>query len=129
MIAGFVIAVSKRMRRRIDRPGDVPDIDRPHDHAPYHQAKAELQTANPLVCRRPTDERSARRRVIGAVAVIGFINLHFFHVLVDELYRHCALADSRSDAFDRAGPHVPRGEHAPPAGFEQEGVAGDVPVG
>jgi hypothetical protein len=48
---------------------------------------------------------------------------------MDELYRHCALADSRSDALDRPGPYIARGEHAPPAGFEQKGVAGDVPVG
>jgi hypothetical protein len=37
-----------------------------------------------------------------AVAVIECIRLHFFHILMDELDRHCAFTDSRSDALCRA---------------------------
>src|SRR2546421_12977145 len=36
-----------------------------------------------------------------------------------ELDRHCAFASSCGDALDRAGPHVPSGEHAGPAGLQE----------
>jgi hypothetical protein len=47
---------------------------------------------------------------------------------VDELDRHRPLADRRGDALDRAGAHVPRREHAGPAGLQQDGDTGGSPM-
>src|SRR5947209_8207130 len=41
-------------------------------------------------------------------------------ILMREHDRHCPLADGRSDAFGRAGPHVPRREYPGMAGLQQE---------
>ena len=45
-----------------------------------------------------------------------------------ELDGHRALADGRGDALDRAGPHVPSGEHAGAAGLQQERLPRRGPV-
>ena len=47
---------------------------------------------------------------------------------MDELDRHRALADGRGDALDRAGAHVAGGEHAGPAGLQQERLPLGRPV-
>src|SRR5438132_8185036 len=43
---------------------------------------------------------------------------HLLQILVNKLNGHGALADRRGDALDRAGAHVPRGEHASVAGLQ-----------
>ena len=42
VFVGLVVAVAPQVRHRIDRPGDVPDQHRPHEHAPDQHAQAEL---------------------------------------------------------------------------------------
>src|SRR5206468_4447876 len=49
-------------------------------------------------------------------------------ILVDEGDRHAALADRGSNAFDRAQPHVPTGEHTGDARFEKVGIAAVRPT-
>ena len=62
------------------------------------------------------DGTSRKRMVTGHFTHDRYASLHFFHVLMDELHRHCPLADSRSDALDGARPHVTRCEY-PAAGW------------
>ena len=92
-------ALSRRRRSMIGRPGGPGLIG---DRRPRRRSAT----------RAPTAGRPARRRP----------DRRLPEELVHELDGHRPLADGRRDSLDRAGSHVAGGEHAGPAGLQQERI-------
>src|SRR4030095_7605892 len=78
-----------------------------------------LQTSPGRCRQRIAAEASLRRRV-----PLGLV----LQILVNESDRHAALTDGRSNAFDRAQPHISTGEHTGDTRFEQVWIAAVRPA-
>ena len=58
-IRGLVISVAPKVGYGIDRPGDVPDDDRPNKYAPDEYAEPELNRLKHVPAEKQFDEESA----------------------------------------------------------------------
>src|SRR6266536_1578669 len=64
----------------------------------------------------------------GLATAGGSVTAHLRQPPVHERHRHGSLANGRRAALDRPAAHVPRGEHAGPAGLQRQRLPGQWPA-